>query len=70
MCYVHGLIKGLWHMKPWFNHCKVRGEWFFTGCSSVVHEKLFNKYTTKEFKLLAILALAKVLLLKFLKVQH
>ena len=28
MCYVHGLIKGLWHNTPWFNGCQVRGVGF------------------------------------------
>ena len=41
MCFVHGLIKGFWWNKPWFNNCQVRGWWFFTRCFSV-HEQLFN----------------------------
>ena len=48
MCYVHGIINGLGHNTPWLNDCKVRGVWFFTGCSSVQSQIAYKKFEIKN----------------------
>ena len=49
LCNLHGSVKGLWHIKPWFADCQAKRIWIWSRRFEI-HEKVFSEQRVKGIR--------------------